>query len=370
MQVHYDAVVIGAGPGGCMAAKVLTDAAFKVLLVERERIPREKPCGGFLPPEAVSLVEGNFGALPGDCLAHPDLVRGARLVCERGGTYDLPFSEPGRSVLRSRLDAFLAACCGAEVRDGCEVVGLSVQHFHVRARIKGAEGEEDVESTYLVGADGADSMVLRHLRPEFHRVYAAPRLERTMLVLSGGETGWDREWMGLILLEHGKGIDRLFVKEDLIGMAVNYDSGAGWQDELGALAAFLKENIGLRLQGEAMRLMSASNRMGARGSYNLGAGCALLVGEAAGLLDPWGLGIHLALESGLVAAESLIESAGENITPHLRYRYRMQELLDRYMKQRWDFTGKVGGFDAVSLARGKGRAARRDRRILRRRFSR
>lgn len=366
--MHYDVLVVGAGPGGCMAARTLTRAGFKVLLVERERIPREKPCGGFLSPQAVELVQRNFGPIPDACRAEPGRVRGARLLCASGGGYWLPFSGNGLSVLRSRLDAFLAAGCGAEVADGCAVEDFELRRFHVRARLRRDGAEETVESTYLVGADGADSLALRRLRPEFHRLYAVPRLERTMLVLSEGEMDWDPEWMGLALPPRGAGIARFFVKEGLVGLAVNHGAAADWRQGLAELTAFLRERAGLRLRGEAIRRAAASNRMAAGGHYCLGAGCALLVGEAAGLLDPWGSGIRLALESGQVAAESLIESAGESMTPHLRYRYRMRGILEREIEERRDLSGRVGDLDVASLGGNAGRAARRDRRALRRRF--
>lgn len=352
-----------------MAARSLRDAGFKVALVEKERLPREKPCGGFLSPQAARTIEEAFGPIPPSCLAQPHAVMGARLVCEGGGEYRLPFPEPGLSVLRSRLDAHLAAACGAEVMDGCEVTDFEVERFHVTARIARDGEEETLEATYLVAADGAESMALRLLRPEFHRLYAVPRLERTTLVLSEGELDWDSQWLGLATMRKGAGIARFFVKDGLIGLAVNHGPAGEWREELDALTATLREKAGLRLRGESIRRVSASNRMAAGGHYNLGAGCALLAGEAAGLLDPWGFGIRLALESGRVAAESISESAGERITPHVRYRYRMQEMLDREARQRRDFSAGVGDLDATSLAGGKGRAARGDRRALKKRFS-
>ena len=367
MRAHYDVLIMGAGPGGCMAARTLSDAGFRVLLTEKDRIPRDKPCGGFLSPEAVRLIEDSFGPIPEECKASPATISGARLLCEGGGQYELPFSGAGLSVLRSRLDAFLSAGCGVEVLDGCMVEEFLAQRFNVRAHLDREGEEEMVESTYLIGADGADSLALRLLRPEFHRLYAAPKLERTMLVLCAGEIDWDPEWVGFALMRRGMGIARFFVKGDLIGLAINHDAGKGWREGMDGLTAFLGEKVGLRLRDDPIRQATSSNRMAAGGHYNLGAGCALLVGEAAGLLDPWGFGIHLALESGYIAADTLIESAGESITPHLRYRYRMQEALERETRQRRDVAATVGDLDASSLAGG--RTARRDRRALRRRFS-
>ena len=189
-----------------------------------------------------------------------------------------------------------------------------------------------------------------------------------MLVLSEGEMDWDPAWAGLLLTAKGNGLGRLFAREDLIGVAVNFDSRRGWREELEAMAAFLRDRVGLRLRGEPMRAMATSNRMAAGGRYNLGAGCVFLAGEASGLLDPWGFGIRLALESGRMAADSLFESAGENITPHLRYRYRMGEILEREKAQRRELSGRVGDLDVASLAGVRSRDARRDLRALRRRL--
>jgi len=352
-----------------MAARSLCDAGFKVVLCEREKLPREKTCGGFLSPQAAALIEDAFGPIPDSCRDVPHTIRGARLLCAGGGDYELPFSGPGISVLRSRLDAHLAANSGVDVLDACEVNDFHAERFHITAQLIADGREETVEATYLVAADGAESMALRLLRPEFHRLYAVTNLERSMLILSEGEMDWDPEWIGLALVRKGMGIARFFARGDLIGLAVNHDAARGWRDELDALTALLGERIGLRLRGDAMRQISSSNRMAAGGHYSLGAGCALIAGEAAGLLDPWGFGIRLALESGRVAAESLAESAGERITPHIRYRYRMQEILEREIRQRRDLSAGVGDLDTTSLAAGGSRAARSDRRALRRRFS-
>ncbi len=364
--MHYDAIVIGAGPAGCMAARALSRGGFKVLLLEKERIPRDKACGGFLPPRAIEMVEAAFGPIPASCRAPQPETLGARLLSEEGGDYEFPFASPGLAVDRHRFDAFLAAGCGAEVRDGLEVEDFTALRFNVRLAAAGEQGREEFEATYLVAADGADSLALRLLRPEFHRLYAAPALERAMLVTGEGEMDWDPRWLGFALLRKGGGMARFFRRGDLVGLAVNISPGKEWKVELERLMAFLSQRVGLRMGDDMVRRTAASNRMATAGHYNLGAGCALLAGEAAGLLDPWGFGISLALESGLIAAESLMESAGERITPHVRYRYRMKEVLERETAQRKGLGGLVGDLDTSSISSGK--TARRDRRALARAF--
>ena len=44
----YDVIVVGAGPAGSTAAKVLADKGLHILLVERHKLPRYKSCSGVL----------------------------------------------------------------------------------------------------------------------------------------------------------------------------------------------------------------------------------------------------------------------------------------------------------------------------------
>lgn len=350
-----------------MAARVLSLAGFKVLLVEREVVPRDKPCDGALSPEGLQYLRDAFGALPGECLAEGGAgVKGARLLFQDGGEYALPFSGEGVFTVRSRLDAFLARESGAQLLDGCEVTDLEVGRFRVQLRLLRKGREEKADSTYLVGADGAESMVLRVLRPEFHRLYARAGLERAVFFLAEADMEWDPQWIGLLLRRSGRGVGRFFWREGLLGLTVPAGAGGDSRDELEGFLSFLGERLGMELRGEPVRRNAVRNRMGINGNYSLGAGCALLVGEAAGFLDPWGFGIHLALESGRIAAESIIESAGENITPHLRYAHRMRPVLERESGWKKAFYGRVGVLDTSALGAERGRDARRDRRALRR----
>ncbi len=46
--MHYDIIVVGAGPGGATAAYSLARRGLKVALIEQKQLPRYKPCGGCL----------------------------------------------------------------------------------------------------------------------------------------------------------------------------------------------------------------------------------------------------------------------------------------------------------------------------------
>ncbi|MEX2467394.1 MAG: NAD(P)/FAD-dependent oxidoreductase [Gemmatimonadota bacterium] len=68
----FDAVVIGAGPAGCLAARQLALEGASVLLLEREEVPRWKVCGACVGVGALSVLEDvGLGSLPAKCGAVP-----------------------------------------------------------------------------------------------------------------------------------------------------------------------------------------------------------------------------------------------------------------------------------------------------------
>ncbi len=115
-NVDYDTIVVGAGPAGSTAARLLAQRGARVLLLDRARFPRDKPCGGGVSIRAA----GELGV---------DLSP----VIERTVTEMRVSFRLGRSFLRSspeplayltqrcRLDALLverAAEAGVDFRDG------------------------------------------------------------------------------------------------------------------------------------------------------------------------------------------------------------------------------------------------------------
>jgi menaquinone-9 beta-reductase len=106
----WDAVVIGAGPAGSMAARELAVRGARVLLVERHEFPREKVCGGCLNSRALAVLRSagldslaeRAGGVPLRSFGLGVRGRAVRL--------DLP---AGMAVSRARFDAELAAAAVA-----------------------------------------------------------------------------------------------------------------------------------------------------------------------------------------------------------------------------------------------------------------
>jgi len=58
----YDVIVAGAGPAGSTAARLCAEHGLRTLLLEKERIPREKPCArGRRAPRRRRMHRGRSG---------------------------------------------------------------------------------------------------------------------------------------------------------------------------------------------------------------------------------------------------------------------------------------------------------------------
>jgi flavin-dependent dehydrogenase len=115
---RWDAIVIGAGPSGAMAARRLSLAGASVLLVDKKIFPRSKVCGACLSRAALTeLQHAGLGLLVqelgGIALGEFHLrYRGRLLRMDLAG---------GAAVSRDRFDAALVAAAmgaGCRLRDG------------------------------------------------------------------------------------------------------------------------------------------------------------------------------------------------------------------------------------------------------------
>ena len=113
---RFDAIVVGAGPAGSTAAFRLSRAGARVLLVDREHFPRDKPCGGGLTYRAVRELP-----VPVDAVVE-DVVDRVELGFDFGRRFERRSDGPLILMTqRRRLDAHLAeqaAAAGADFRDG------------------------------------------------------------------------------------------------------------------------------------------------------------------------------------------------------------------------------------------------------------
>jgi geranylgeranyl reductase family protein len=301
---RYDAIVVGAGPAGSTTAYRLARTGARVCLLDRARFPRDKPCGGGLTLRAVRQLP--FAVEP--------VVEDRVDTLELGLRYARRWSCRAREPLvlmtqRRRLDAFLAeqaSAAGAEFRDGAKVTGVDP------GGSVGLDGER-LDADVVIGADGANGIVARSLGLPAHEHGVA--LEGNV-----GHAHVPRErFAGRAVVELGAvpgGYAWVFPKGDHVNVGVG-----GWQSEGPRLRERLRELCAAFGIDEADVRDLRGHRLPMRGASRQPVdGRVLLVGDAAGLVDPLsGDGMYEAFLSGRLAAEAtleLLEGRASDLSPY------------------------------------------------------
>lgn len=326
-----EVVVVGAGPAGSATALLLARTGIDVLLVDRSRFPRAKPCGDCLSLEATRVLD-RLGVLQAVSDQAPASLLGWRIVSPGGRYFDARFSAAGPGVtarvgalaLRRRdLDACLfRAALGAGART---LSPATVESFEPgsspRLRLRGEAGEAiELNPRFVVGADGLRSRVARCAG----RVRRAPRLRKFSLtlhvrdVVGVDELGEMHVSDGLCLgiAPVGRGVHNLTLVADSRRHAHEVRSGAGpfFASALRCFAALPAGLAAATLDGVPLQEALACDLPGflASGPFDVPCGSAAgagfaLVGDAAGYFDPFtGQGVYQALRGAELLAAALI----------------------------------------------------------------
>src|SRR5918912_783570 len=173
---NAEVIVVGGGPAGAATATALARAGVDVVILDRARFPRAKPCSEYLSPEA-SRVLASMGALDAVERAGAAQLAGMTVRAPNGtqlrgdfaaGHGFHGFRDKGLALPRVRLDPILLECArraGARVEEGVRVVdverGGRGRVAGVRVQTRG--GVAVRPARMVVGADGLRSIVARRL---------------------------------------------------------------------------------------------------------------------------------------------------------------------------------------------------------------
>jgi len=157
-KIAYDATIVGAGPAGSTAAKFLSEKGYKVLLLDKERFPRDKPCAGGLTFKVLSRFpyieqEGLIENYTYSGIAYSPSLKYKLTVGK-----DEPISA---MVLRKKFDYGLvkiAIASGTTFIDRKRVENIKI--FNDKARIY-LNDNSYFESQFVIGADGIWSTIAK-----------------------------------------------------------------------------------------------------------------------------------------------------------------------------------------------------------------
>jgi len=293
----FDAIVVGCGPGGNTVGYRLAAAGAKVLMLERERLPRHKVCGGGLSRK--TLRELPF---PVTQVIERE-VAGAYIAYRGSQAIYSPQQGIGAMVQRSAFDAFMtgkAAEAGAILWEGC-----SFQGFESRDGVVSVHTDRGTATApVLVGADGVHSLVRKQLYPDA-RPMVVPAIE-ALLVPAGGVLEQLGENCIFDLGIIPAGYAWVFPKADHLNIGLY--RFAKRRDNLAMkvlLESFIQRYRILRDHREAKvkAFVIPVRPVAARLAHDN----VVLVGDAAGVGEAfYGEGIYYAVRSGSLAANAIL----------------------------------------------------------------
>jgi geranylgeranyl reductase family protein len=312
-----DVVIVGGGPAGAAAAARLAAGGFTTILVDRSSFPRDKVCGDFVGPIALSEL-ADLGVAGTEAFRATNKIRDGALHVDGDKLAGRPLPQVdelpsyGRVIPRLQLDAWVldaARRAGTTFLGGRRVTAIEQAPGAVIVRGSSAAGPWQLRTRLLLGADGSNSTVARALRGSL-----PPRHDRILAV---------RAYFDDVGGPADQG-DMYFCSETFPGYCWLFPaSGARANVGVGIVLSTYPQYdsrnlrellLELIAEDTAMRLRLGNARMDGQilgcplTTYNprlpLVGDRMMLLGDAAGLINPLnGEGIQYALQSARWAAD-------------------------------------------------------------------
>lgn len=325
-MTNYDVIVIGAGPAGATAAAILAESDINALLIEREKLPRPKICGGAVSKRALSLLEAANIILP-------ELKTFKKCQSMQLGTFDFESIEHLATIKFENEAAYLT--------DRAEFDYALVQN----AITKGVELKQNLMVTNIKKENSQFIIIGDDFRAKAKYLLCADGVNGTSAILLGFRDKWNDDEVGLCIessitdYEPPPSPLNFYFGGVKWGYAWFFDKGD--HASIGA-GTVLKDASNLRRLFNSfvkhfgyINTSSTENlklnawRIPATGgiSGNFAKGNALLLGDAAGLVDPFlGEGVSYAIQSGKIAAECIINNNSDD------YRKKIEEEITSNLK--------------------------------------
>jgi len=160
---EYDVFIAGGAVAGPVAAKFCAKQGLKTLLIEKDRLPREKPCSGIQFPYFEKIIGAK---IPRERLCNNTLSR-VEMHLPDGRMFSANF--PMINFMRDTFDEWLCLLArdhGAELRDGCEFKDFEETENGIIVHLKSNTGAESIKARYVIDATGMRPAIRRKLRQE------------------------------------------------------------------------------------------------------------------------------------------------------------------------------------------------------------
>jgi len=293
MSRLYDCIIVGAGPAGASAAYHLAKRGHAVLIIEKESLPRYKPCGGGVAPIIQEWFDFDFS--PAISLK----VTASRYTWKQADALEVSLdqTQPLWMVRREVFDQFLVQQGqkqGADLKENTLVTGVELQRDKILVQTRHGS---PFQGRYLIAADGGRGPLATWLGFKKRKRILAGALETEVPITNQRDQRIHFEF-GMVK----PGYLWNFPKADGYSLGIGAFSKRGSQNLRQILADYARLfEVDL---GEAQHWGHPISLW--NGDQTLHTDRALLAGEAACVVDPFTAeGIRPAIFSGIKAAEAI-----------------------------------------------------------------
>jgi menaquinone-9 beta-reductase len=323
----WDAIVIGAGPAGSLAARQLALAGLQTLLLDAKQFPREKVCGGYLNSRALeALRQAGLAHLAGgrgeSDVTQLELVRGRQRT-----RFRLP---PGRVICRTTFDAALvdaAKSAGAQVLMGAQAAVDATVNSSARSVTVVRDGQqESLSARVVICADGLSRSSVRHV-PECAATIAPNSRVGIGAIITGDIDLCPSGQLTMVLTRDAYvGISR--VRERQFNIAAAVDRRALLRSSPAKIVAEILTNSGVSFPSDLMTAHWRGTPPLTSQPKHVASERVLLIGDAGGYIEPFtGEGMAFALEAAAAITPLTVEAV-QSWTPAIAGHW---EMLHRQM---------------------------------------
>jgi menaquinone-9 beta-reductase len=300
-----DVLIVGGGPAGSACARQLRRAGLEVTVLDKRTFPRDKVCAGWITPAVLASLDVDPTEYAEGRTLQP--ITRFRTGMIGGRLVETAYPQAvSYGIRRCELDHYLLARSGARLH-----LGEPVRRIERTPDGWCINGE--LHARLLIGAGGHFCPVARYLGAQPGKgeaVVAAQEIEFRMDAAQRDACAVDPEAPELYFCADLKGYGWCFRKGDYLNIGLGRQDNHRLAEHVTRFAEALAAQgripqVPHRFQGHAYLLYGESPR-------RLVDEAVLLIGDAAGLAYPQsGEGIRPAVESGLLAAQTVLDASDE-----------------------------------------------------------
>ena len=314
LNLSCDALIVGGGPAGSTCAWALRRAGLDVMVIDAAVFPRDKVCAGWITPQVVTDLNLDIEDYRRGRTFQP--ITAFRVGLIQSGDRDhvqaVYGDEISYGIRRCEFDHYLLQRSGAQVMAGTSVTSMK------RVASSGHGGSHwivngTIRTPLLIGAGGHFCPVARLINGPMSAASVVVAQEAEFPIESGADScAVDGEEPELYFCRDLKGYGWCFRKGEFLNIGLGRLDRRSLPRATAEFLAFLASTGRIsgrtspRWRGHAYAVYDSPHRRAVDGDAGV-----MLVGDAAALAYAQsGEGIRPAVESGLLAAETIVAAKG------------------------------------------------------------